>query len=411
MSLKLRWTNPSELDVVAHVRMLAYAAGRDQLPRFVRDIHDDPRTGSSAHVIAERDGEPVGVATSLPLTMWVRGGAVPCQGVASVGTARTARRRTGSGPGVGSAVMQEVLRHARQRGDVVSALMPFRVSFYENFGYGVVEQKKEWIIPLDLIPRGEFDAIRYYRDEDFDELVKCRQRIAQANQCDIERSAELWKWYISDTQGFFLVDRAGDGPVRGWMTIEQPPTSADGIDTLRARWDFGYQDIASLRRFIYFLGSLRDQYRFALVHLPTDFPLNLLLKEKQLTHRINKNHPNATERQYTRMQVRVLDHKRFLEAMKLANDAARGKAVVAVSEEAGPAKFELDVAEGRIAVKPTTAEPDVECSARDWATIACGEVRASLAADLGMLNVNRGAVISILDVLGEGPRPYCREYF
>jgi predicted acetyltransferase len=390
--------------------MLAYAPGRDQLERYQTDLRTDPRPGTRDFLLAEHDGAAIGTATSLSLTMYVRGAPVRCQGVASVGTAKTHRRKTRQGPGVGSQLMQEVLRRAREQEYVVSALMPFRVSFYETFGYGLIERKKEWTIPLDLIGRGEFGSIRYFREEDFDELINCRHRIAQSNQCDVDRPPEVWRQYMDYfNTGFFVVDRPAGAAVRGWMTIEHA-SSADGIDTVRAFWDFGWQDIATLKRFLYFLGSLRDQYRYASVHLPADFPLNLLLKEKQLTHRPSKNHPNATERHYTRMQVRVLDHKKFLEAMKLPERAA-GRAVVAVHEESGPSKFEVEFSGGGASVKKTDASPDIECGPADWAIIACGDVKASLAAELGLVQINRAAALSDLDILGEGPPPYCREYF
>src|SRR5688572_5844296 len=242
MSLKLRWAGKEDFDRIAEVRMLAYSDGRKEMPRFQEGIGNDPYDPVSEHVLAERDGIAVGVATSIPMTMYVRGGPIPCQGVASVGTVRTERRKTGDGVGVGSAVMQEVVRHARERGFVASALMPFRVSFYENFGYGVVERKREWTVPLELIPRGESGSVRYYREADFDELSACRQRIAEANHCDMARSSAVWKMYIrwSET-GFLLVDRAGDGPVRGWMTLLHQ-SGADGADTVCANWDFGWED-------------------------------------------------------------------------------------------------------------------------------------------------------------------------
>ena len=410
MPLSLRWVGREELDRVAEARMLAYAPGRDQFESYQSNLRSDTRPGPRDFLLAEQDGAPIGTATSIPMTMYVRGGPIRCQGVASVGTAKTHRRKTHQGPGVATQLMQEVLRQAREQEYVASALMPFRVSFYEFFGYGVVERKKEWTIPLELIPRGEFGSIRYFRPDDLDELVACRHRVAQANQCDIDRSVELWREHVDYfNKGFFVVDREGSGEVRGWMAIEHA-SSPDGIDTIRVFWDFGWQDIAALRRFVYFLGSLRDQYRNASIHLPADFPVNLLLKEKQLTHRLSKNHPNATERQYTRMQLRVLDHKKFLEVMTLPHQA-KGRAVVVVHEETGPSKFEVDFAEGKASVKKTEASPDIEIGPADWAIIASGDVSASLAAELGLLQVNRSAGLSVLDILAQGPAPYCREYF
>src|SRR5207247_2140540 len=119
--------------------------------------------GPGDWLLAERDGQAVGTATALNMTMWVRGGAVPCQGVAFVGTVKTQRRRSEGEKGIGTAVMREVLRAARERGQVVSALMPFRGSWYEHFGYGIVERRADWTIPMSILPAGgDFATVRFY---------------------------------------------------------------------------------------------------------------------------------------------------------------------------------------------------------------------------------------------------------
>lgn len=409
MPLSLRWVGTEDIDRVAEARMLSYAPARKELPKYKQDIRDEPRSGPGEWLLAECDGVAVGTATSLPLKMWVRGGEIKCQGVAFVGTIKTHRRRTGAEPGVGTAVMNETLRMARERGFVVSTLMPFRGTYYEHFGYGFVERRAEWKIPLDLIPRGDFSSIRFYQDSDFDELVKCRNRIAQQGQADIERSGEMWKFYLKQEHGFLVVDREDNGPVRGWMNFDNQ--HADGLDTVRAHFDTGFEDIEGLKRLLYFLGSLKDQYRFASMQLPSDIRVNLLLSEKQMTHRVSKNHPNAECRPYTRMQARILDHRRLLESMKLPTHA-RGNVTVAVHESEGNiSKFEIDIADGRATVKPTHAEADMEATAAAWAPIALGDLKATSAGELGLVKVWDADSTRILDVLSEGPPPYCREYF
>ncbi len=288
--------------------------------------------------------------------------------------------------------------------------MPFRGSYYEHFGYGFVERRAAWTVPLDLIPEGDFSSVRFYRDADFDALVQCKQRIAQHGQCDIERSAEMWKHYLKELEdGFLVVDRDGEGPVRGWMTFQHQ--HRDGLDTVRAFFDTGWEDTAALKRLLCFLGSLKDQYRFAAIQLPADLRLNLLLGERQMTHRVSKNHPNAEVRPFNRMQVRVLDHAKFLEAQRWPADA-KGKTVVAVHEpEGNVAKFALDVESGRATVKATDAAEDVECGASAWAAVACGDIKASAAAELGVIQANSIAATGLLDALAEGPSPFCREYF
>ena len=168
-----------------------------------------------------------------------------------------------------------------EREDVVAALMPFRGSYYEHFGYGFVERRTEWTVPLSIMPRGEFDTIRFFdAAKDREALEQCRKRVAQRGQCDIERSSARWERYLNVTDcGFLVIDRHGDGPVPRVDSLrarpQQPRRSGYGQDMVRP----GYEDIATFKRFLYFLGSLHNQYTNATLQLPADLPLDLLLKE------------------------------------------------------------------------------------------------------------------------------------
>src|SRR5262245_9895223 len=152
MSLNVRWIqNDSERDRVGEVRALCYANARDETSTYIEQIRSEKHTGPGDHLLVERDGVGVGTATQIRQVMWVRGGSVACQGVAYVGTVKTQRRRgAGEDVGIGTVAMREVLRAAREREAVVSALMPFRGSYYEHFGYGIVERRAQWTVPMSI---------------------------------------------------------------------------------------------------------------------------------------------------------------------------------------------------------------------------------------------------------------------
>src|SRR5689334_2353916 len=96
MSLTLKWVKDEERDRVGHVRGLCYGRSKKEVGDFIEQLRNDGRSGPGDWLIATRDGVDVGTATSLPMTMWVRGGGVSCQGVAYVGTVKTQRRRSGN---------------------------------------------------------------------------------------------------------------------------------------------------------------------------------------------------------------------------------------------------------------------------------------------------------------------------
>src|SRR6185295_18204855 len=215
MSLQMRWVGESDLDRVAETRTLCYMHNRQELAEVRKYIHNQGRSVPGDYLLAERDGEAIGTATSLRLTMWVRGSPVSAQGVAHVGTIKTERRKGG----VASAVMKETLRMGREREHVLSALMPWRASYYEHFGYGLVERRAEWTVPLTIMPSDDCAGLRFMSEQDKAAMDECRNRMIAAGQGDIERSPTFWDDYFQRraTDGFIVVDPKPEGGLRGWM--------------------------------------------------------------------------------------------------------------------------------------------------------------------------------------------------
>ena len=415
MSLTFRWVGEDELDRVAECRVRCYAPAAKELTRYQELIREDRRGQPGDYQLAERDGRAVGTTTSLSMNMWVRGVRLPCQGVAWVGTIRSARRGASAdsaGSGVASQLMFKTVEKAREREQVVSALMPFRVSIYEHFGYGVVERRAEWTIPVSALPTGSCAGMRYLEHDDLDAVIKLRQRAVERGRCDIETVPVEWtRRRKQGDSGFEFVDRPDDsGPVRGFMFLNEHDVGGRRYVRVVAN---EYEDADALVRQLRMLGSLKDQFSGATVTLPVDVPLNYLLREAQVPHRpVEHAAPGLVV--YTRMQMRVLEHVRFFEGQALPSEArhVRGRVTVAVREtEGSTSKFRLEVEDGKLRATKTDASSDIECTDVRWASIASGDLRASTAARLGLIDVTREGAIEVLDALGAGPAPWCNEYF
>lgn len=410
-ALQLRWTQDDERDRIAVVRMRAYAAAAKDLTTYQERIRLDPRAAGGDFLLAEAGGEAVGTATSLSLMMWLRGGPVPCQGIAFVGTVRTHRRGgSGDSPGIATQIMRECLRKARERGQAVSALMPFRNSFYEHFGFGLVERRHDWTVPISVLPKGDFDGLRYYRSDDLSALAACRQKMVCSGQGDIKRTKQAWEYFLRRHEdGFFVVDRPDDsGPVRGYCGFVAD--SSAGKPALRVN-ELGYENPAALVRILSMLGSLKDQYASALLSLPADLPLNRLLRESQIPHK-PVVHATADCRAYTRMQAKILDHAATLGAMVNLPADRRGRAIVAVHEAEGTAsRLAVEIADGRATATPTEESPQFECRDTVWSSIVFGELTASRAVELGLATTTSPAATATLDSFSVGPLPFCNEPF
>ncbi|WP_127501658.1 GNAT family N-acetyltransferase [Actinoplanes solisilvae] len=81
-------------------------------------------------IVAEEDGTALACGASLSMRQNVRGKVHDMAGIASVASHPSARRR-----GLVRGVLERLLRQARDEGATVSALYPFRPSFYARFGF------------------------------------------------------------------------------------------------------------------------------------------------------------------------------------------------------------------------------------------------------------------------------------
>jgi len=404
MDLELEWHGREAADIVGQVRGLCYGTSQQAVPDYPQHLASDERIVADDLLLARRNDEPVGTATSYSMRMWARGQAFPCQGVAYVGTIKTARR---SG-GVASAILRETLKKARERGQVVSALMPFRASFYEHFGYGLVERRASWTIPLSVLPTGPTDGFRFITGVD-DPRRACRQRMVEAGQCDIERSAGSWGVHLqNEREGFVVADQPQKGgPMRSWWHWGQ--IKKNDKDVLHV-YDHAFDSVESLRRALSFFATLKDQFSAVTIALQADFPLNRYLNETQVPHR-PVNHDTAEVRTFTRMQVRVLDHARLISGLHLPADA-RGRVVVAIAEDGNAVTaLRIEVEGGRATARPTSEPPDVECTAQTWAAIVLGDLPATRAAAMGLIRPSAPAAAKLLDIFAAGPAPHSNEYF
>jgi predicted acetyltransferase len=413
MPLLMKWVGDEERDRVAETRFLSYARTAANRERFTESIRD-PRAAAGDFLLAQRDGRAVGTATSLSMTMWIRGAPVPCQGVAWVGTIRTERRgieSAGGGSGsIARAVMEETLRMGRQRQQVVSALMPFRASFYERFGYGLVERRVRWLVPLSAMPRGAAPGWRDIHAEDYRAQEQCFQRAVQRGQCDIERTPQHWEAQRAHHKAALVYGLFPDGQAGATQAyfVANNEIENEKNTLVVAEWCADSTD--AFESMLRLLGTLSDEFSTAAITTGVGVPLNRLLREGQIPHRLVE-HATASPRPYTRMQIRVLDHPRMIESMRLAERPGFAVTVTVRETEGHLSTFRIDAEHGRAVARPTNAAPDFECTDRLWSGIVCGDIAATDAARWGLAKCTRPAAVDGLDILAAGPPPFCNEYF
>ena len=86
--------------------------------------------GPNVTLVAEVNGVAMADASAIPMRQNIRGNVYPMAGVAGVATLPLARRS-----GFARELVTALLARMRDTGHAVSALYPFRPSFYQRFGF------------------------------------------------------------------------------------------------------------------------------------------------------------------------------------------------------------------------------------------------------------------------------------
>jgi predicted acetyltransferase len=200
-----------------------------------------PHGGLESLWVAEEHGRLIGACQLLWLRQWIAGVAMPVMGLASVAIAPTHRRR-----GLAGRMLTAGFDHARERGDVGSALYPFRASFYEQLGYGLAGEAHQYQLAPGLLPDDKVERMRVRLVDAPEDMAAMRAVYAQAAQRlqsgQLDRTVRSWRnsWGSEDqaavvywgesgeAEGYAIVRYRADLPIdkrfleveeRVWLTL------------------------------------------------------------------------------------------------------------------------------------------------------------------------------------------------
>jgi predicted acetyltransferase len=224
--------------------------------------------GGAETLLLGRDGARIVAACQVhPLRQWVAGSRLPCCGIGTVAISPTYRRRS-----LGAELMTEALRASRERGDVASALYPFRVSFYQKLGYGQAGEVLQYQIPPQNLP----DSPERTRVELLDtddaraEALELYSDWMRGQNGQLERPPRLWRELVGEHDRCLAGYRGADGRLEGYALLVYRP------DLPRAERYVEVDELVSTtvaaRRGLYaWLASLSDQWEQILMRaLPAE---------------------------------------------------------------------------------------------------------------------------------------------
>ena len=130
------------------LQLYAFEASPKSLAELEQLPGQRPPASTDVTLVAVENGAPVATVVATPMTQNVRGRTVPMAGICGVATHPLARRQ-----GHVRTLLTRLLGQLRDGGYPVSALYPFRPSFYQRFGYvGLPQVRTVTLDTAELAP-------------------------------------------------------------------------------------------------------------------------------------------------------------------------------------------------------------------------------------------------------------------
>ncbi len=181
--------------------------------------------GIDTAFIATADGSTAGAFRAYRMQQHMHGATLPMLGVAAVAVAPGARRH-----GLGTQLCRLALRHAYDRGDVLSVLYPFRPSFYEALGWGLVGSFHSFrFAPESIRVTHALPRVRAVADA-VPIISPCYDAVAAQSNGLIARTSRIWRQHLDwPDVNVYVLER--DGACAGYIIAHH--ATSESLLTIR----------------------------------------------------------------------------------------------------------------------------------------------------------------------------------
>jgi predicted acetyltransferase len=380
---------------------------------LIEMLERGPLGGLEVLWVGQEGGRLTSACHLLKLRQWVGGARLPVMGLAVVAVSPAHRRR-----GVAARLVASGLRQARERGDLASALYPFRIRFYEGLGYGLAGEAYQYMVRPESFPDApQRQRVELVTSDEERLLVRdVYDRWAPTENGQLERHDGNWR-KVWDGERAAIIYRGEDGEPEGYAIVRYRPDLAPAERFLEVEERAWLTPDA--RRAVYaWLGSLGDQWRLLAYRAHPGEGLTDVIREPRLTSPAPPGwglwFPAATLL-YGPM-FRLLDVAAAWAVRRVAPDVALTIALEVqdeqIPENAGPWKLRL---EGGCIEVERSAQGGVDATlrlpVRTVSRIFIGAVSPSAAVAAGAAEIDRPERLPVLDEVFRLRRPWTFDRF
>ena len=210
--MQFRFAHPDEIPSLTRLVSHSFIGRSSEF--WAGELQNPAHGGGKMVLYAAYDKKtPIASLQLFPLRQWVAQKPLPMAGVGTVAVSPAHRQQ-----GVAGKLMQQALRAAVERGDVASALYPFRTSFYQKLGYGLAGVALQYLVSPDSLPPSD-EAARIelmHGDASHEELRKLYNTWIQTQTGQLERDVAMWKKHFDMPDSVVAAYRNAKGELEGY---------------------------------------------------------------------------------------------------------------------------------------------------------------------------------------------------
>lgn len=412
--MSLRFRNGTLADVPGAARLAAHSfpAVGHSLAEWEGVLTGEPG-GVDALWVGEEGGELVAACRLFSFGQWIGGAEVPIMGLGTVAISPFARRR-----GLAGRMVESGFRRALERGDVASALYPFRTAFYRKAGYGMAGEILQYHIPPAALPDdpGRKQVRLAISAEDRRAIEQIYARWVPGQSGQLSRCASAWErvWQGGSREGALFEE---DGRAMGYVVFRYAADVPRGGRVLEVEEIVWLSRAARLALYGW-LASLSDQWDHLLYRAhPEEAFAEHMAELRYPTPNVPRWHfwfPAAVA--MNGPMFRLLDLPGAW-AMRSCNPEFRLTVALEVEDpvlEENTGAWTLRLEEGRASIERGMqggADVRLRAGIEPLSRIFIGALTPSAAVLAGLANVDRADLLARLDLALQLPKPWTFDRF
>lgn len=217
--MPLRTATASDTEAIARLYAVSFPAVKKTQDEWCDDLQPNARRTFDDIIVAT---EPDGIVAALTLyrqSLFLSGTEMKCGGIGGVAVLPEFRMR-----GISKQLMTEANDRMLASHTPLSLLYPFKQSFYQKLGYGLIGDLQTMALSSSSIPRfSERDNVHPLIDIELPQLMSCYNEFAHRNSFCLLRSAKVWtqRLYLAHKRRLTYWCHHTDDRITGYLLIEE----------------------------------------------------------------------------------------------------------------------------------------------------------------------------------------------